>query len=271
MTHAVARRKADDPASEEGCHGRIGAAERARHRPRAGLFIGQFIGVEPPFDTLDHIAGWAASLGFLGLQIPTGNAAIFDLQRAAESDAYCDEVRGTLASHGLELTELNSSRLGCLLAVHPAYDETLDVLVPAPLRGRPDARREWAREQLLLAARATRRLGLTRHAAFSGALLWPYFYPYPPAPAGLIDAGFTELARRWRPVLDAFDAAGADLCFELHPGQDLHDGVTFERLLEKLGGHPRLALQYDPATCCSSTSTISASSIAITSASGLFM
>jgi len=114
------------------------------------------------------------------------------------------------------------------------------------LRGHPAPRREWASAQLLLAARATKRLGLTRHTTFSGSLLWPYFYPYPPTPAGLVDAGFTELARRWRPILDAFDDAGADLCFELHPGEDLHDGVTFERLLEKVDNHPRLAILYDP-------------------------
>ena len=211
-----------------------------------GLYIAQFIATEPPFDTLDHIAGWAAGLGFRGLQIPTGNPAIFDLERAAGSDAYCDEVRGTLAQHGLELTELSSPRLGHLIAVHPAYDEVADIFAPAALRGRPEARREWARDQLLLAARAAKRLGLTRHTTMSGSLLWPYFYPYPPAPAGLIDAGFTELARRWQPILDAFDDAGVDLCFEPHPGEDLHDGVTFERLLEKVGFHQRMTLLYDP-------------------------
>ena len=152
LTPGIARRKADGPASEETLHGRIGAAKRARHRPGAGVVHRAVHRRGAALRHLDHIAGWAASLGFLGLQVPTGNAAIFDLQRAAESDAYCDEVRGTLASHGLELTELNSSRLGCLLAVHPAYDETLDILAPPPLRGRPEARREWAREQLLLAA-----------------------------------------------------------------------------------------------------------------------
>jgi sugar phosphate isomerase/epimerase len=211
-----------------------------------GLCVIQFVGNEPPFDTLGGIAGWAASLGFRGLQVPTHLPAIFDVGRAAESDAYCGEVRGTLAQHGLELTELSSPRQGQLLAVHPAYDDVLDVFAPAELRGKPAARREWAQSQMLLAARATKRLGLTRHTTFSGSLLWPYFYPYPPSPAGLIDAGFTELARRWRPILDAFDDAGADLCFELHPGEDLHDGVTFERLLEKVGAHRRLTLQYDP-------------------------
>jgi sugar phosphate isomerase/epimerase len=211
-----------------------------------GLYIAQFIGTTPPFDSLDGIAGWASGLGFRGLQIPTTNPAIFDLGRAAESDAYCDEVRGVLARHGLQLTELSSARQGHLMAANAAYDDVVDIFAPEALRGHPAARREWASAQLLLAARATKRLGLTRHTTFSGSLLWPYFYPYPPTPAGLVEAGFTELARRWRPILDAFDDAGADLCFELHPGEDLHDGVTFERLLEKVDNHPRLTILYDP-------------------------
>ena len=211
-----------------------------------GLYIQQFIGDAAPFNTLDGIAGWAAELGFKGLQVPTHEPHIFDLERAAESDVYCDEIIGILARHGLTLTELSTSRQGHLIAVHPAYDEAVDVFVPPPLRGRPAARAEWAREQLLMAARASRRLGLTRHATFSGSLLWPFFYPYPPPAPGLIEAGFAELARRWQPIFAAFDEAGVDICYELHPGEDLHDGATFERFLDLLGGNPRCNIQFDP-------------------------
>jgi sugar phosphate isomerase/epimerase len=211
-----------------------------------GLYISQFIGEAPPFDTLAGIAGWAASLGFKALQIPTANPAIFDLVQAAESDAYCDDIRGLLAAHGLEIAELLSPRQGHLIAVHPAYDDIVDAFAPPSARGNPPARRAWAEDQLRLAARASRRLGLTRHATFSGSLLWPYLYPYPPPPDGLIDAGFDELAQRWRPILDAFDEQGVDLCFELHPGEDLHDGVTFERFLGKVDYHLRCNIQYDP-------------------------
>jgi sugar phosphate isomerase/epimerase len=98
----------------------------------------------------------------------------------------------------------------------------------------------------LLAARASQHLGLNAHATFSGALLWPMFYPWPQRPPGLVDVGFSELARRWRPILERFDAVGVDLCYEIHPGEDLHDGVTFERFLAAVGGHPRCCMLYDP-------------------------
>jgi sugar phosphate isomerase/epimerase len=151
-----------------------------------------------------------------------------------------------LADAGVELTELSTHLQGQLVAVHPAYDQAFDGFAAPEVRGNPAARQAWAEEQLRLAARASRRLGLAAHASFSGALAWPYVYPWPQRPAGLIETAFAELARRWRPLLDAFDEAGCDVCYELHPGEDLHDGDTYERFLDAVGGHPRACVLYDP-------------------------
>jgi sugar phosphate isomerase/epimerase len=212
-----------------------------------GIFLAQFVGTQPPFDRLDSLAAWAAGLGYRGLQIPTGAAgSIFDLKQAAERPSYCDEITDMLAGHGLAITELSTHLQGQLVAVHPAYDVLFDGFAPPPLRGRPQARQAWAVEQLLLAAKASRNLGLTAHVTFSGALAWPYFYPWPQRSPDLIEEAFAELSRRWRPILDAFDEAGVDLCFEIHPGEDLHDGATFERFLEAVDHHPRAKILYDP-------------------------
>jgi sugar phosphate isomerase/epimerase len=211
-----------------------------------GIFLAQFAGPTPPFDTLDTIAAWAAGLGYVGVQLPTGPGAFVDLEQAAESQAYCDDITGRLAEHGLAVTELSTHLQGQLVAVHPAYDALFDGFAAPEVRGRPEARQAWAVKQLTLAAKASRRMGLSAHATFSGALAWPYFYPWPQRPAGLIEEAFAELARRWRPILDAFEEAGVDCCFEIHPGEDLHDGATFERFLEAVGGHPRAAILYDP-------------------------
>ena len=211
-----------------------------------GIFLAQFAGDTPPFDTLEGMAGWAASLGYKGVQIPSWDARLFDLRRAAESTTYCDEVRGLLAAHGLQVTELSTHLQGQLVAVHPAYDSAFDGFAPEAVRGRPQARQEWAVEQLKLAARASRHLGLSAHATFSGALAWPFVYPWPQRPAGLVETAFAELARRWRPILDAFEENGVDACYEIHPGEDLHDGASYERFLEAVGNHPRACLLYDP-------------------------
>jgi sugar phosphate isomerase/epimerase len=211
-----------------------------------GLFLAQFAGDTAPFDSLRSLAKWAASLGYIGVQIPTWDTRLIDLARAAESQTYCDEIAGTCKEAGVAITELSTHLQGQLVAVHPAYDELFDAFAPSAVRGKPQARQTWATEQLLLAARASKRFGLTAHATFSGALLWPFLYPWPQRPAGLVDEGFRELARRWRPILDRFADAGVDLCYEIHPSEDLHDGVTFERFLEQVDWHERCAILYDP-------------------------
>jgi sugar phosphate isomerase/epimerase len=211
-----------------------------------GLFLAQFAADTPPFDSLGRLAAWAASLGYAGVQIPTWDSRLLDIGLAAESQTYCDEVAGICRDAGVAITELSTHLQGQLVAVHPAYDALLDEFAPPAVRGCPRARQRWAEEQLLLAARASARLGLVAHATFSGALLWPLFYPWPQRPAGLVEQGFAELARLWRPILDRFEEAGVDLCFEIHPGEDLHDGATFERFLLEVGEHARCCILYDP-------------------------
>ncbi|HXN21820.1 MAG TPA: sugar phosphate isomerase/epimerase [Candidatus Dormibacteraeota bacterium] len=210
------------------------------------IFLAQFAGDHPPFNNLESIAEWAAKLGYVGVQIPSWDARLFDLKLAAESRTYCDEVSGKLAQHGLQLTELSTHLQGQLVAVHPAYDLPFDGFAPEKFRGNPRARQAWAVEQLRLAAKASANLGLQAHVTFSGALAWPYIYPWPQRPAGLIETAFDELAARWRPILNAFDESGIDVCFEIHPGEDLHDGVSFEMFLERVNHHARCNLLFDP-------------------------
>jgi sugar phosphate isomerase/epimerase len=210
------------------------------------IFLAQFAADAAPYNSLGAIAGWAAGHGYQGVQIPSWDGRLFDLAKAAESKTYCDEVRGTLKEAGVALTELSTHLQGQLVAVHPAYDVAFDGFAPASVHGNAAARQEWAVNQLMLAARASRNLGLSAHATFSGALAWPFLYPWPQRPAGLVETAFDELARRWRPILDAFDDAGVDLCYEIHAGEDLHDGVTYEMFLERVGNHARANLLYDP-------------------------
>jgi sugar phosphate isomerase/epimerase len=210
------------------------------------ILLAQFAGDQAPFNSLEGIARWAADLGYRGVQIPSWDGRLFDLEKAASSDAYCDEVKGTLKDAGVELTELSTHLQGQLVAVHPAYDAGFDAFAAPSVRGNPKARQEWAVDQMLKAAKASKRLGLSAHVSFPGALAWPYLYPWPPRPAGLIETAFDELARRWRPILDAYDEAGVDVGFELHPGEDLIDGSTFEMFLERVGNHRRCGINYDP-------------------------
>lgn len=210
------------------------------------IFLAQFAGDAAPFNSFAAITKWAGSLGYKGVQVPTWDARLFDLKQAAESTAYCDELKGIAKANGVEITELSTHLQGQLVAVNPAYDEAFDAFAPPELHGKPTARQAWAVEQMLLAAKASRNLGLSAHVSFPGALAWPYVYPWPQRPAGLIETAFTELARRWEPILNAFDEAGCDVCYEIHPGEDVFDGATFEMFLDALKGHERCCINYDP-------------------------
>jgi len=210
------------------------------------IFLAQFASDDAPFNSLDAITRYMGDLGYKGVQIPTWDARLFDLKLAAESQDYVDEIKGVCAGNGVEVTELSTHLQGQLIATNPAYDALFDGFAPAEVQGNEPARRAWAIDQLKLAAKASQRFGCTSHATFSGALLWHTVYPWPQRPAGLVEEGFAELARRWKPILDVFDDHGVNACYELHPGEDLHDGVTFERFLDAVGNHPRANILYDP-------------------------
>ena len=210
------------------------------------IFLAQFAGDHEPFNSLDSIAKWASKLGYKGVQIPSWDGRLINLDKASNSKSYCEDIKGTLSKHNLELTELSTHLQGQLVAVHPVYDIAFDGFAAEEVRGNPKARQEWAVDQMMKAAKASQNLGLTAHATFSGALAWPFVYPWPQRPSGLVEDAFEELAKRWKPILDQFDNAGVDVCYEIHPGEDLHDGITYEMFLERVGNHPRCCMLYDP-------------------------
>ncbi len=211
-----------------------------------GIYLAQFAGDAAPFDSWHGITKWAAGHGFKGVQLPSWDKRLIDLEKAAASKGYCDDIAGVARANGVEITELGTHLQGQLVAVHPAYDDAFDAFAPEAVRGNPKARQAWAVQQMLWSAKASQHLGLTSNVSFPGALAWPYLYPWPQRPAGLIETAFDELAKRWRPIFDAFDDAGCSVAFELHPGEDLFDGTTFEMFLERVGNHPRCCINYDP-------------------------
>jgi sugar phosphate isomerase/epimerase len=210
------------------------------------LFLAQFAGDAAPFNSWKDITRWAADCGYKGVQVPSWDGRLIDLKKAAESVAYCEELAGVARENGVEITELSTHLQGQLVAVHPAYDDAFDGFAAPEVRGNPKARQEWAVEQVKLCLTASRNLGLTAMASFSGALAWPFIYPWPQRPAGLVETAFDELARRWKPILDHAEECGVDIAYEIHPGEDLHDGVTFEMFLERVGNHARANMLYDP-------------------------
>ena len=210
------------------------------------IFLGQFIGGAEPYNTLPGLARWASELGYKGVQLPSWADYIFDVDKAAKSKDYCDEIKGILKKNNLEITEISAHRIGQLVAVHSAYDDLFDGFADDSVKSDPNARQEWAVNKMMNVAKASKNLGLFAAGTFSGSLVWPYIYPYPQRPAGLVEEAFDELAKRWTPILNEFENNGVDLCYEIHPGEDLHDGVTFEMFLDRVNNHSRCNMLYDP-------------------------
>ena len=210
------------------------------------LFLAQFAGDNKPFNSLKDITTWAARLGYKGVQIPTFDTRLFNLEQAAESQDYCDEIKGICSESGVEITELSTHLQGQLVAVNPAYDLAFDNFAPSNFHGNPKERQIWAVEQMKKAAIASRRLSLNHSVSFSGSLGFPYLYPWPQRPKDLIEEVFNELARRWVPIFNHYQDNGVDIGFELHPGEDLFDGATWEMFLDKVKGHKAAMINYDP-------------------------
>ena len=211
-----------------------------------GIFLAQFVGDKQPFNNLKNICEWASGLGYKAVQIPTWEEGLIDLKKASESKAYCDEIKGIVNETGMEISELSTHLQGQLVASHYSFDKMFDVFAPKTLHGNVKGRTEWAIDQLKHASNASKHLGLTEIATFSGSLLFHTMYPWPQRPKGLVETGFKELAKRWEPILNHFDNNGVDVCYEIHPGEDLHDGVTFERFLNATKNHSRVKILYDP-------------------------
>jgi sugar phosphate isomerase/epimerase len=208
------------------------------------IFLTQFLRDVEPYNNLDNIGRWVAGLGYKGVQIPTWDRRVFDLDRAAESKTWCDEFRGHLAAIGLEPTELAGYLAGQVLAIHPAYEIMFEAFHPAGLRGQ--ARTEWAAGELKKCIQASVNMGTTVIPVMSGGFAWHMIYPWPQRPQGIVDEAFKELARRWRPLLDLAHEHGLVFGYELHPGSDVYDGATFEMFLDYTDQHPAACINYDP-------------------------
>ncbi len=190
------------------------------------------------------ISQWVAGLGYKGIQIPSWDKRVIDLEEAAESKNYCEEIKGKLKELNIEVVELAAYLQGQVLVVHPAYETMFGGFYPKGL-GKQE-RIAWAKQQLMDTVKASANFGTGNISVLSGGLAWHTMYPWPQRPEGIIDEAFLELSRLWQPVLDYAAENGITIGYELHPGSDLFDGATYEMFLDKVDGHPAACITYDP-------------------------
>lgn len=217
-----------------------------------GIFVAQYLG-QPGCEDLMATARTMAGIGYKQLQLTPD---CFDLAAAAASQGWCvDNLIGPLGELGLRVSEVSFHIPGQLMAVHPAYAAQYRGFLPAALQPGATLQTmyEWGVEQTKRVIDASVNLGINAAVGFTGSLGWPYMYPWPQRPGGLVAELFRELAARWAPIVEYAHDRNVLLAFELHPDEDVHDGTTFERFhdaLTKQGLSPSVVddvgINYDP-------------------------
>ncbi|MBN2103463.1 sugar phosphate isomerase/epimerase [bacterium] len=208
------------------------------------VFLAQFLRDEAPFNSLRNIGKWVSELGYKGVQIPTWDARVFNLDQASSSQSYCNELKDQLQEQGLQPTELAAHLQGQVLAMNHVYKTAFSAFYPSNLNDSEII--DWAGDQLCKTIQASANLGLKTIPVMSGGFAWHMIYPWPQRPPGLVKEAFQELAKRWKPVLDLARDLGQTIAYELHPGSDIHDGATFEMFLDAVKDHPGACINYDP-------------------------
>jgi sugar phosphate isomerase/epimerase len=202
------------------------------------LFTGQW--ADLPFETLCQKA---SAWGYDGLEIACWGDHM-DVRRAASDPAYVADKKAALAKHGLGCWALGAHLAG--QCVGDLHDERLDGFAPAEVKGKPEALRAWAVEEMKATARAAAAMGCSVVTGFMGSPIWKAWYSFPSTSEEMVEAGFDKIRELWTPILDEFDACGVKFGLEVHPTEIAFDLYTAERLLAKFARRPALGFNFDP-------------------------
>jgi sugar phosphate isomerase/epimerase len=204
------------------------------------LFTGQWADLP-----LVELAPMARSMGYDGLELACWGDH-FDVGRALSDACYLKHQRKLLENSGLQVWALSNHLVG--QAVCDRIDERHRAVVPPHVwgDGEPEGVRQRAAEEMKRTARAAAAWGVHVVNGFTGSSIWPLLYSFPPVPPAAIDEGYADFGRRWKPILDEFQAAGVRFALEVHPTEIAFDIVTAERALEAVDGHPAFGFNFDP-------------------------
>jgi sugar phosphate isomerase/epimerase len=205
------------------------------------LFTGQW--ADLPFE---EVARLASQWGYDGLEIACWGDHL-DPNRGATDDAYLDEKRAVLDKYGLKVWAISNHLKGQAVCDDPIDGRHRDIL-PDEIwgDGDPEGVRRRAAEEMKNTARTAARLGVDTVVGFTGSAIWKYVAMFPPVGQDVIDAGYTDFADRWNPILDVFDEVGVRFAHEVHPSEIAYDYWTTKRALEAIGHREAFGLNWDP-------------------------
>ena len=202
------------------------------------LFTGQW--ADLPLET---VCKKAKEFGYDGLELGCWGDH-FEVDRADQD--YCDKKRRLLAKYDLQLFAISTHLVG--QAVCDNIDQRHKSILPGYVwgDGDPEGVRQRAAREIIATGEAAARLGVKVVNGFTGSSIWHLIYSFPPVPKDMIEAGFSDFAKRWVPILDRFKELGIRYGLEVHPTEIAFDIASAEKALAALDHHPAFGFNYDP-------------------------
>ncbi|MER3408601.1 MAG: AP endonuclease [Thermoleophilia bacterium] len=204
------------------------------------LFTGQWADLP-----LEELARKAGEWGFDGLELACWGDH-FQVDLALADPGYPRRVREVLERNQLTVLAIGAHLVG--QAVCDPIDERHRAILPPEVWGDGDAEgvRQRAAERMKDTARAAAALGVTQVNGFTGSPIWHLLYSFPPNDFDRIERGYQEVAERWGPIIDVFEAEGVRFGLEVHPTEIAYDFVTTRKTLAAMGGRPGFGINLDP-------------------------
>jgi sugar phosphate isomerase/epimerase len=202
------------------------------------LFTGQWADLD-----IETVCRKAREFEYDGLELACwGNHMEIDKADAS----YCESRKKLLARYGLKVYAISTHLVGQAVCDH--IDERHKSILPDYIwgDGDPEGVRQRAAKEVIETAHVAKRLGVKIVNGFTGSSIWPYIYSFPAVSKEMIDRGYEDFARRWKPILDEYKKLGIKFALEVHPTEIAFDIATAERTLKAINHHPAFGFNYDP-------------------------
>ena len=202
------------------------------------LFTGQWADLD-----IETMCQKASDFGYDGLELACWGDH-FEVDRA--NAAYCKARRQLLEQYDLQVFSISAHLVG--QAVCDNIDGRHEAILPPYVwgDGDPEGVRKRAAKEMIATAQAAKRLGVDVVNGFTGSSIWHMMYSFPPISPDMIDKGYADFGKRWKPILNRFQKLGVKFALEVHPTEIAFDIPSAERAIQAVDGHPAFGFNYDP-------------------------
>ncbi|MDA0346081.1 MAG: sugar phosphate isomerase/epimerase [Verrucomicrobia bacterium] len=216
------------------------------------LFTGQWADLP-----LEELAPKAKAMGYDGLELACWGDH-FDVIRANKSKQYLKDKWELLSDNGLTCYAISNHLSG--QAICDLVDERHKAILSDQIwgNGNPEGVRKRAARDMITAGKACRKFMDLKPGrkkkddfpavvnGFTGSSIWHMLYAFPPTTQAMYEKGYQDFAKRFIPILDAFDAVNVNFALEVHPTEIAFDIASAGRAIDAVKGHKRFGFNYDP-------------------------